>query len=150
MAITIRYFPKCKKYNLVKSGMLRDMKNDMADINSAVAFTPQNPLSFVVEKRLTKPDDTPTSAVSDFDDSAWCGAYPGVCGGGDESHSEVAHAQPRERPRRSGGPGITYHCICSRGRYRKAGGLGKMMNWHGPTRLTLAASGVFGVAFGKD
>ncbi|MEI6345918.1 MAG: tRNA guanosine(34) transglycosylase Tgt [bacterium] len=124
------------------------MKNDMDGLS------PQNPLSFVVEKRLTKPDGTLTlGRVGLLTTPHGIVHTPAFVAVGTKATVKSLTPDHVKDLGAQVALANTYHLYLQPGEkmIAKAGGLGKMMNWHGPTMTDSGGFQVFslGVAFGK-
>lgn len=124
------------------------MKNDITSLS------PQKPLSFVVEKRLTKPDGAPTlGRVGLLTTPHGVVHTPAFVAVGTKATVKSLTPDHVKDLGAQVALANTYHLYLQPGEkmIAKAGGLGKMMNWHGPTMTDSGGFQVFslGVAFGK-
>lgn len=124
------------------------MKNDITNLS------PQKPLSFVVEKRLTKSDGTPTlGRVGLLTTPHGVVHTPAFVAVGTKATVKSLTPDHVKGLGAQVALANTYHLYLQPGEkmIAKAGGLGKMMNWHGPTMTDSGGFQVFslGVAFGK-
>lgn len=122
--------------------------------NDSPKLSPEQPLVFAVEKRLTKSDGTPTlGRVGLLTTPHGVVHTPAFVAVGTKATVKSLTPDHVKDLGAQVALANTYHLYLQPGEkmIAKAGGLGKMMNWHGPTMTDSGGFQVFslGVAFGK-
>ncbi len=125
-----------------------------ANLATHTALSPQKPISFVIEKRLMKPDGSPTlGRVGLLTTPHGVVHTPAFVAVGTKATVKSLTPDHVKDLGAQVALANTYHLYLQPGEkmIAKAGGLGKMMNWHGPTMTDSGGFQVFslGVAFGK-